>query len=118
MDKHVIKAKLESLGVKVTKDEKILKSDLEKVLSHFRVQANQWQEGNLIDLGIAPISRNDQSEPVMYKSVDLLYVVGKDESDGSFRYDIYHGQKTVEGNSGFGSADEAIRAADRVVKGI
>lgn len=113
MDKQLVIAKLESFGIAV-KNGKVRKSDLEKVLSKYKLHAD-WQEGNLVDLGISPVSKNDQSEPVNYKEVNLLMVVGVDEQSGKYRFDIYAGNELLGANSGFGSAAEAMRAAEREI---
>ena len=114
MDKQLLVAKLQSLGIKVIGD-KIKKTDVEKILSAYKVQADGWEESNLVDLGIAPHSKNDQSEPVMYKETSLMLVVGVDEQSKTYRYDIYAGNESLGESSGFSSAEEAMRAAEREI---
>lgn len=115
MDKKLLEAKLKAFGIPVYNNQ-IKKSDALKVLSKLKVTADDWQEGNLIDLGIAPYSASDQAHPVNYKEVHIMMVVGVDENDRSYRYDIFKGTDIIGSDNGFKSADEAMRAAERELR--
>jgi len=117
VDKKILISKLKNLGIEVTGG-KVRKKDIEKVLSKYKVQASEWQESNLVDLGVATDSKADQAHPVMYKEVTLLYIVGKDEATNSYRYDVFHDQKAIVEQDGMSSARSAMDEADRLVKNI